>query len=86
MRRGVNICVAFILLAVSGCSDQILPEFPEDFSGAEVEFSEVRLVTYNIHGGKGPNGEGNVTDNLNAFEELLQGESIICLQEVEPDK
>ena len=42
----------------------------------------LRVVTYNIHGGVGPNGEGNLSSNMTAFRNLLQGEDVICLQEV----
>lgn len=43
-----------------------------------------RVVTYNIHGGKGPGDEGDLVTNLTAFrEDFLQGEDVICLQEVD---
>ena len=42
----------------------------------------LRVVTYNSHGGVGPNGEGNLSSNMTAFRNLLQGEDVICLQEV----
>jgi len=72
-------------LAATGCKKEPLTEFPAAANGASVESAEFRIVSYNIHGGKGPNGEGNFTDNLSAFRGMLQGESILCLQEVEPD-
>ena len=75
----------FGLATIVGCEKEPLAEFPEGSNGISVESSEFRIVSYNIHGGKGPNGEGNFTDNLSAFRDMLQGESIVCLQEVEPD-
>lgn len=48
------------------------------------ESPDFRIVTYNIHGGKGPNDEGNLVTNLTAFRDnFLQGEDVICLQEVD---
>lgn len=48
------------------------------------ESPDFRIVTYNIHGGKGPNGEGDLVTNLTAFRDnFLQGEDVICLQEVD---
>jgi endonuclease/exonuclease/phosphatase family metal-dependent hydrolase len=46
--------------------------------------ADFRVVTYNIHGGEGPSGNpGNITDNLTAFRDnVLQGEDVLCLQEV----
>jgi endonuclease/exonuclease/phosphatase family metal-dependent hydrolase len=73
------------LAAITGCKKEPLTEFPAAANGTSVESVEFRIVSYNIHGGKGPNGEGSFTDNLSAFRAMLQGESIICLQEVEPD-
>jgi endonuclease/exonuclease/phosphatase family metal-dependent hydrolase len=86
MLKARLVCICFLVATFSGCSDQLFPEYPEEFTTTEVDYAEIRLVTYNIHAGKGPNGEGNLAANINAFRELLQGESIICLQEVEPDK
>jgi endonuclease/exonuclease/phosphatase family metal-dependent hydrolase len=73
------------LAAITGCKKEPLTEFPAAANGTSVESVEFRIVSYNIHGGKGPNGEGSFTDNLSAFRAMLQGEAIICLQEVEPD-
>ncbi len=43
----------------------------------------LRIVTYNIHGGVGPNGEGDLVSNLTTFRDsVLNGEHMICLQEV----
>lgn len=45
--------------------------------------ADLRVVTYNMHGGEGPNGEGDATSNLTAFrDDFMQGEDILCLQEV----
>ena len=76
--------VLLSLITVVGCKKEPLSEFPSA-NGTAVESTEFRIVSYNIHGGKGPNGEGNFTDNLNAFKNMLQGEAILCFQEVEPD-
>lgn len=70
------------LASFSGCQKEPLAEFPLAAHGDAV--TEFRIVSYNIHGGKGPNGEGNFLDNLSAFRDMLQGEAILCLQEVEP--
>ena len=59
-------------------------EFPIDPSSTAVVVPNIRLVSYNIHGGKGPAGEGTLDQNLTAFTELLEGEHIVCLQEVVP--
>lgn len=72
-------------VTVVGCKDGLLFEYPERSEDQELHVTEFRMVTYNIHGGKGPNNEGSLTENLSAFRQLLNGESIICLQEVEPD-
>lgn len=69
---------------LGGCSNPIF-EFPNLDTETEIEVSEFRIVTYNIHGGKGPNGEGNLRDNLVTFNAHLQGEEIVCFQEVVPD-
>lgn len=73
---------AFVLV-FSSCSNPIF-EYPELSSDEELEVADFRLVTYNIHGGKGLNDEGNLKDNLNAFKLMLEGESILCFQEVVP--
>ena len=44
---------------------------------------EFRILTYNIHGGVGGGGEGDLVTNLTAFREtFMRGEDVICLQEV----
>ncbi|MFC0016215.1 Ig-like domain-containing protein [Roseibacillus persicicus] len=44
---------------------------------------EIAVLTYNIHGGYGPNGQGTPADNLGDFyEDFMQGEDVLCLQEV----
>lgn len=45
----------------------------------------VRIATYNMHGGKGhdTDTDGTPTENLNAFKDLLQGEQVLCFQEVD---
>ena len=49
-------------------------------------FDELRVVTYNIHGGKGPGDAGTVSGNLTAFRDnFLKGEDVLCLQEVDLD-
>lgn len=72
------------IFLLGGCSNPIF-EFPNLDTETEIEVSEFRIVTYNIHGGKGPNGEGNLRDNLVTFNAHLQGEEIVCFQEVVPD-
>ncbi|MEP2776746.1 MAG: Ig-like domain-containing protein [Luteolibacter sp.] len=43
-----------------------------------------RIISYNIHGGKGPAGEGTPQANLTAFRNnFMQNEDVICLQEVD---
>ncbi|MGD9420096.1 MAG: tandem-95 repeat protein [Verrucomicrobiota bacterium JB025] len=43
-----------------------------------------RIISYNIHGGKGPDNEGTPETNLTAFREnFMQNEDLICLQEVD---
>ncbi|MEP4078444.1 endonuclease/exonuclease/phosphatase family protein [Haloferula sp.] len=45
---------------------------------------KLRVLTYNIHGGKGPSGQGTPFDNLTAFRDtLMQNEDVLCLQEVD---
>lgn len=47
-------------------------------------FKELRVVTYNIHGGYGPDSAGTPSENLTAFREnYLNGEEVLCLQEVD---
>jgi endonuclease/exonuclease/phosphatase family metal-dependent hydrolase len=78
--------LAFIAcMLLSGCDNELLVEFPSADAGIPVTVTVFRVVSYNIHGGNGPSGEGNLQQNLTAFRELLQGESIVCLQEVVPD-
>lgn len=48
------------------------------------ESTDFRVLTYNIHGGKGPNDEGDLVSNITAFREnLMQNEDVLCLQEVD---
>lgn len=77
----VLLALAFIL---SACSKDLLTELPS-VDSERVPQAEFRVVSYNIHGGKGPNGEGNFGDNLSDFRAMLQDESILCFQEVEPN-
>ncbi len=45
---------------------------------------KLRVLTYNIHGGKGPAGEGTPATNLAAFRSnFMQNEDVLCLQEVD---
>ena len=46
----------------------------------------MRFVTYNIHGGEGPDGEGDLNSNLSAFKNMLSSEEILFFQEVQPDQ
>lgn len=47
-------------------------------------FKELRVLTYNIHGGYGPGGVGTPLDNLEDFRDnYLNGEDVLCLQEVD---
>ncbi|MGJ8695284.1 MAG: endonuclease/exonuclease/phosphatase family protein [Verrucomicrobiaceae bacterium] len=44
---------------------------------------EFRILTYNIHGGVGPDDEGDLETNLKTFQEtMMTGEDVLCLQEV----
>lgn len=70
---------------LAGCGKEPFAEFPDEVQAQETEISDFRLVTYNVHGGKGPNNEGNFQDNLTSFRGFLQGETILCFQEVEPE-
>lgn len=56
-----------------------------NISGSAATISDkLRVLTYNIHGGKGPDNEGTPLDNLTAFREtLMQNEDVLCLQEVD---
>ncbi|TNF25782.1 MAG: endonuclease/exonuclease/phosphatase family protein [Bacteroidetes bacterium] len=72
------------VLALNSCTKDELTEFPSSHQGELFDVDNIRLVTYNIHGGKGPDGEGALNTNLVAFRELLQSEAVICMQEVEP--
>ncbi|MGJ8655842.1 MAG: endonuclease/exonuclease/phosphatase family protein [Akkermansiaceae bacterium] len=50
------------------------------------DYSDFAALTYNIHGGKGPDGEGTVTSNLTSFRDnYMHGEDVLCLQEVDFD-
>jgi len=45
---------------------------------------KLRVITYNIHGGKGPNDQGTPLANLTAFRDnFMQNEDVIALQEVD---
>lgn len=45
---------------------------------------KLRVLTYNIHGGKGPSGQGTPLSNLTAFRDtLMQNEDVLCFQEVD---
>jgi endonuclease/exonuclease/phosphatase family metal-dependent hydrolase len=45
--------------------------------------TELRVLTYNIHGGEGPDGEGDPGSNLTAFRNtFMNNEDVLCLQEV----
>lgn len=81
--KGYNLLIACLAL-LSSCTNELLTEFPET-DKPEAPIKEVRMATYNIHGGKGPNSEGTFDENLTAFRDLLQGEDIVCMQEVEPN-
>ena len=56
-----------------------------NISASEGPISEkLRVISYNIHGGKGPDGEGTPLANLTAFRNnFMQNEDVICLQEVD---
>ncbi len=46
-------------------------------------FNELRVLSYNIHGGEGPGGEGDLTTNVTTFRNtFMKGEDVLCLQEV----
>ncbi len=84
-RLSILLALLSFALLFTGCEKEPLTEFPIDADGTLTDVADFRIVSYNIHGGTGPNGEGNLTDNLTAFRGMLQGESIICLQEVVPN-
>ena len=47
------------------------------------DYADFSIITYNIHGGEGPNGEGDPDSNLTAFrEDFMNDEDVLCLQEV----
>ncbi|WP_168441897.1 endonuclease/exonuclease/phosphatase family protein [Pontiella desulfatans] len=47
-------------------------------------YADFAILTYNIHGGYGPDGEGTPQDNLTAFRNtFMNGEDVLCLQEVD---
>ncbi|MGE9270021.1 MAG: endonuclease/exonuclease/phosphatase family protein [Verrucomicrobiales bacterium] len=47
-------------------------------------YADFSILTYNIHGGEGPSGEGDPSSNLTAFRDnFMNDEDIICLQEVD---
>lgn len=85
IRLSVLLSLISLALLFSSCEKEPLTEYPFDAEGIHIDVADFRIVSYNIHGGKGPNGEGNLTDNLSAFKNMLQGEAIVCLQEVVPD-
>lgn len=72
-----------LLLIFNSCEKESLTEFPELMNDGE-PMTEIRLVTYNMHGGEGPAGEGNFTSNVNRFSEMLMGDNILCFEEVKP--
>jgi endonuclease/exonuclease/phosphatase family metal-dependent hydrolase len=77
--------VVFVLVVTfSGCNDSLI-EYPNTSFDEMPDGSDVRIVSYNIHGGKGPNGEGGFESNLVEFKGLLMGEQVLCFQEVEPE-
>lgn len=50
------------------------------------DYSDFAALTYNIHGGEGPDGEGDVTSNLTSFRDnYMHGEDVLCFQEVDFD-
>jgi endonuclease/exonuclease/phosphatase family metal-dependent hydrolase len=79
------IILGFFSMAFVSCQKDLNPEYPIDQSDTAENIPNIRLISYNIHGGKGPDGEGTLEQNLAAFTELLNGEHIVCLQEVVPD-
>lgn len=49
-------------------------------------YADFAALTYNIHGGKGPDDEGTVTSNLTVFRDnFMHDEDVLCLQEVDFD-
>ncbi|MFM1876846.1 MAG: hypothetical protein RL266_2583 [Bacteroidota bacterium] len=77
--------ILLCVLCLNACTEDPLTEFPELTADHEGDVADFRMTTYNIHGGNGPNGEGDFGSNLTAFHELTMGELILCMQEVEPD-
>lgn len=82
-----NLSVVFVLAVVVtfiGCTDSLI-EYPDTSYQGIPDVPDLRIVSYNIHGGKGPNGEGDFKSNLAEFKSMLMGEQVLCFQEVEPD-
>jgi endonuclease/exonuclease/phosphatase family metal-dependent hydrolase len=49
-------------------------------------YAELSVLTYNIHGGYGPDGEGTPESNLIAFRDnFMNDEDVLCFQEVDDD-
>jgi endonuclease/exonuclease/phosphatase family metal-dependent hydrolase len=56
------------------------------FAGADAPAPELSIITYNIHGGYGPDDEGTPESNLIAFRDnFMNDEDVLCFQEVDGD-
>lgn len=81
-----KLSMLLLALSITSCSNEDLNLIEQTESSKEHKKAKniLRFVSYNIHGGKGPNNEGNLTSNLEAFKKLLGTEEVLFLQEVQP--
>ncbi|WP_348747756.1 endonuclease/exonuclease/phosphatase family protein [Tenacibaculum sp. 190524A02b] len=81
-----KLSMVLLALTITSCSneDLSLMEQKEHSKQHKKGKNVLRFVTYNIHGGKGPNNEGDLKSNLEAFKKLLSSEEVLFLQEVQP--
>jgi endonuclease/exonuclease/phosphatase family metal-dependent hydrolase len=74
---------------VSYAEDSSILSFAGDTSAAFAGVTvapELSIITYNIHGGYGPDDEGTPESNLIAFRDnYMNNEDVICMQEVDGD-
>ena len=86
-RPGFTLIELLVVIAISqSCQATLRPGGGRagmaGIAPAEASDTLLRVVTYNLHGGVGPNGGGNLSANLPAFKAMLQGDGVVCLQEV----
>ncbi|SNR16793.1 endonuclease/exonuclease/phosphatase family protein [Tenacibaculum jejuense] len=88
MKKYFNKFLPLVFLIFFSCTDNMTLIEENELERKAISKSkekELQFVTYNIHGGKGPNDEGNLKDNLKAFKKLLKEEKILFFQEVKPE-